>query len=67
MLADRLLSKGDYECDRELRTLELLKARSSPRDAGAGADGPVCVGAHASVNAMRGRCGPADCDLHQSS
>ncbi len=27
MLADRLLSKGDYECDRELRTLELLKVR----------------------------------------
>lgn len=25
MLADRLLSKGDYDCDRELRTLELLK------------------------------------------
>lgn len=28
MLADRLLAKGgDYECDRELRTLELLKVR----------------------------------------
>lgn len=27
MLADRLLSKGDYDCDRELRTLELLKVR----------------------------------------
>lgn len=27
MLADRLLSKSDYECDRELRTLELLKVR----------------------------------------
>lgn len=28
MLADRLLCKGsDYDCDRELRTLELLKLR----------------------------------------
>lgn len=27
MLADRLLGKGGYECDRELRTLELLKVR----------------------------------------
>lgn len=27
MLADRLLAKTDYDCDRELRTLELLKAR----------------------------------------
>ncbi|PSC76910.1 anaphase-promoting complex subunit 2 [Micractinium conductrix] len=27
MLADRLLAKGGYECDRELRTLELLKLR----------------------------------------
>lgn len=25
MLADRLLAKSDYDCDRELRTLELLK------------------------------------------
>lgn len=27
MLADRLLSKTDFECNRELRTLELLKVR----------------------------------------
>lgn len=27
MLAERLLGKGGYECDRELRTLELLKVR----------------------------------------
>ncbi|GAB4822840.1 hypothetical protein N2152v2_009886 [Parachlorella kessleri] len=27
MLADRLLTKTDYDCDRELRTLELLKVR----------------------------------------
>ena len=27
MLADRLLAKNDFECDRELRTLELLKVR----------------------------------------
>lgn len=27
MLADRLLAKADYGCDRELRTLELLKVR----------------------------------------
>ena len=27
MLADRLLAKTDYDCDRELRTLELLKVR----------------------------------------
>lgn len=27
MLADRLLSKIDFDCDRELRTLELLKVR----------------------------------------
>ena len=27
MLAKRLLIKGDYNCDRELRTLELLKVR----------------------------------------
>ncbi|KAL4426176.1 hypothetical protein ABPG77_007458 [Micractinium sp. CCAP 211/92] len=27
MLADRLLAKSDYDCDRELRTLELLKVR----------------------------------------
>jgi len=26
MLAERLLGKCDYDCDRELRTLELLKA-----------------------------------------
>ena len=27
MLADRLMGKADYDCDRELRTLELLKVR----------------------------------------
>ena len=27
MLAEKLLSKGDYDCDREIRTLELLKLR----------------------------------------
>ena len=27
MLADRLLAKTDYDCDREIRTLELLKLR----------------------------------------
>ena len=27
MLSERLLGKADYECDRELRTLELLKVR----------------------------------------
>ena len=27
MLADKLLSKTDYNCDREIRTLELLKLR----------------------------------------
>lgn len=27
MLADRLLARGGYDCDRELRTLELLKVR----------------------------------------
>lgn len=27
MLADRLLARSDYDCDRELRTLELLKVR----------------------------------------
>lgn len=27
MLADRLLAKTDYDCERELRTLELLKVR----------------------------------------
>lgn len=27
MLSDRLLTKSEYECDRELRTLELLKVR----------------------------------------
>lgn len=27
MLADRLLAKSGYDCDRELRTLELLKVR----------------------------------------
>ena len=27
MLSDRLLAKTDYDCDRELRTLELLKVR----------------------------------------
>ena len=27
MLSERLLTKNDYECDRELRTLELLKVR----------------------------------------
>ena len=27
MLADRLLAKADYDCDREIRTLELLKLR----------------------------------------
>ena len=27
MLSDKLLSKTDYNCDREIRTLELLKLR----------------------------------------
>ena len=27
MLADKLLGKADYECSREVRTLELLKLR----------------------------------------
>ena len=27
MLADKLLAKMDYDCDREIRTLELLKIR----------------------------------------
>ena len=27
MLAERLLAKGDYDCDKEIRTLELLKIR----------------------------------------
>jgi len=27
MLADRLLAKADYDCSREVRTLELLKLR----------------------------------------
>lgn len=27
MLAQRLLAKGDYDCEREIRTLELLKIR----------------------------------------
>lgn len=27
MLADKLLAKADYDCDREIRTLELLKIR----------------------------------------
>jgi hypothetical protein len=27
LLAERLLAKTDYECDREIRTLELLKLR----------------------------------------
>lgn len=27
MLSDRLLAKTDYDCERELRTLELLKVR----------------------------------------
>lgn len=27
MLADRLLAKDDYDCEREIRTLELLKIR----------------------------------------
>ncbi len=27
MLAERLLGKSDYVCDREIRTLELLKLR----------------------------------------
>lgn len=27
MLAERLLIKTDYDCDRDLRTLELLKLR----------------------------------------
>ena len=27
MLAEKLLSKGNYDCDREIRTLELLKLR----------------------------------------
>ncbi len=27
MLSDKLLSKTDYSCDREIRTLELLKLR----------------------------------------
>ena len=27
MLAEKLLSKGDYDCDQEIRTLELLKLR----------------------------------------
>ena len=27
MLADKLLAKADYECSREVRTLELLKLR----------------------------------------
>jgi anaphase-promoting complex subunit 2 len=27
MLAERLLAKGDYDCEKEIRTLELLKIR----------------------------------------
>ena len=27
MLAEKLLAKDDYDCDREIRTLELLKIR----------------------------------------
>ena len=27
MLAERLLAKSDYDCDKEIRTLELLKIR----------------------------------------
>jgi hypothetical protein len=27
MLAEKLLAKGDYNCDKEIRTLELLKIR----------------------------------------
>ena len=27
MLAERLLAKGEYDCEREIRTLELLKIR----------------------------------------
>ena len=27
MLAEKLLAKGDYDCDKEIRTLELLKIR----------------------------------------
>lgn len=27
MLADKLLAKIDYDCDRDIRTLELLKIR----------------------------------------
>jgi anaphase-promoting complex subunit 2 len=37
MLAGRLLARSDYECEREIRTLELLKLRWAGGSGGGGA------------------------------
>lgn len=59
MLADRLLAKSDYDCDRELRTLELLKVAAGGKGAvqgkgcsfGSGARGVGGLGGQARVSA----------------